>query len=82
MTSNIDVVGRAVPDNNNTTLWPNLQVDLQAGTQPKLSSKLGRVWQPEEGEPPTKIYQKDVFNRPRILHMDLTHKIKIRLHLS
>ena len=37
--------GRAVPDNNNTTLWPNLQVDLQAGTQPKLSSKLGRVWQ-------------------------------------
>ncbi len=24
---------------------PNLQFDLQAGTQPKLSSKLGRVWQ-------------------------------------
>ena len=39
------LASRPVPDNNNTTLWPNLQVDLQAGTQPKLSSKLGRVWQ-------------------------------------
>ena len=33
--------GRPVPDDNNATLWPN----LQAGTQLQLSSKLGRVWQ-------------------------------------
>ena len=25
--SNIEVVGRPVPDDNNATLWPNLQVE-------------------------------------------------------
>ena len=32
----------------------------------------------EEQEPPTKIYQKEVYYGLEIWHLDLTHKIKTR----
>ena len=31
---------------------------------------------PKDGHPPSKIYQKDVYTRLGIWHLDLTHKIK------
>ena len=36
---------------------------------------------PKDGHPPSKTYQKEVYYRLEIWHMDLTHKIKTRLKL-
>ena len=35
---------------------------------------------PEDGHPPSKIYQKELYYRLEIWHLDLTHKIKTRLN--
>ena len=35
---------------------------------------------PEDGHPPFEIYQKDLYYRLEIWHLDLTHKIKTRLN--
>ena len=43
------------------------QVDFQVG--PSVATKKRRS--------PTKIYQKEVFYKPKTLHMELTHKLRI-----
>ena len=35
-------------------------------------------YHPQDGHPPFKIYQKEVYYRLGIWHLDLTHKIKTR----
>ena len=43
----------------------------------KLTSKLGRVWQRKKRRTPTKIYQKEVFYKPKMLYIELTDKLRI-----
>ena len=59
---------------NNATLWPNVQVRT-CKTWSWLPSwaECGN----KKRRAPNKIYQKEMFYKPRILYMELTHKLRI-----